>query len=879
MKRLRAFLARLAGMLRSGRRERELKEEFESHLQMHIDDNIRAGMSPDQARRAALLKFGGLETVGEQVRQESRALWLETAWKDLRYALRGMRLNPGFAATAILSLALGIGASVAIFTVADNLLVRPLPYPDAGRLVMLWETNPHTITHHNVVSPANYFDWKAQSSAFTAIAGFFDLHVTFGDGKRSEEVDAQAVTSELLPLLQVQPVRGRLFTQQEDFDDAHVAIISYRLWQTWFGGDDSVIGRQVQVNARPFTVIGVLPPGFYFSTRSNDVWLTLGLKPAADLRKKGGRWMLALARMKPDVSLRQAGAQMSGIAQRLELAYPGFNKGWGVNVEPLRESLVGQVRTSLLVLLGAVALLLAVACANAANLLLARYNARRREMAVRGALGAARARLIRQLLTESLLLGTIGGLLGMLLAEVAVQGLVALAPRELTRSLQVSFDARIVVFAFLLSIATSIVFGLAPSLIASHSELNRALHEEGRTSTGGGGRLRSWLVVAEVACSVALLAGAGLLFRTLIGLQAVNPGLDPSNVLTFRVSVPNAHYSDPLRRIEFFKQAAQQMAHLPGVRSASAVSYLPFNGLAAGTRVEIAGRPPARPGEELVAVIRTVLPDYFSTVGIPFVRGRDFTFADDVPSTPHRFIVNEAFVRQYLPGEDPIGKQISARMNDENPFGEIVGVVADVKEGTLDQGPRPTIYYVHSHLSYGQMVFVLRAENNPLALSGPARRIIHGLDPELPVAGVKTMDTVLRETYARQQFSAVLLAGFSLAALLLAAIGIYGVLSYSVAQRTREIGVRIALGAGPAGIARMVLAGGTRLVATGAIAGLAGAMLLSGLMKSLLFGVGPRDPLSFIVAPALLAAVALAASYIPARRAARVSPMEALRAE
>src|SRR5260221_481491 len=468
MRTLYALWAKLTGLFRKSWRERELAQEFESHLQMHIDDNIRAGMDPEQARRAALVKFGGMEAAKESVRETSRLLWLETTWYDLRYGVRGLRLNPGFAATAVLSLALGIGASVAIYTVADNLLLRPLPYPEAQQLVMLYETNPHRSVKHNVLSPGNYFDWKAQSSSFSAIAGFVDLHVILGDGKRTEEVDAQAVSGELLPALRVQPIRGRVFTMQEDKDDAHVAVISYRLWQNWFGGDDSVIGRQLQVNSRPFTVVGVLPPDFYFKTRSSDIWLTLGLKPADNFRKTQGRWMWAMARLKPGVPLRQARTEMSGITQRLEAAYPEFNKGWGADVEPLRDSLVGEAKTSLLVLLGAVTLLLSVACANVANLLLARYSARRREMAVRGALGAARGRLIRQVLTESTALGLAGGALGIVLAYFAVSGLVALAPRELTRSVRIIFDLRIVAFAFLLSFLTSIVFGLAPALVASH---------------------------------------------------------------------------------------------------------------------------------------------------------------------------------------------------------------------------------------------------------------------------------------------------------------------------------------------------------------------------------------------------------------------------
>jgi putative ABC transport system permease protein len=879
MKTLWRWWARVAGLFRKSSREQDMAQEFASALEMHIDDNIRAGMSPEEARRAALVKFGGMEAAKESVRETSRLLWVETFIRDARYALRGLRLNLGFTATAVLSLALGIGASVAIYTVGDNLLLRPLPYPEANQLVMLYETNPHRDFKHNVISPGNYFDWKAQSSTFSAIAGFVDYHVILGDGHRTEEVDAQAVSGELLPSLRVQPVRGRVFTMQEDKDDARVAVISYRLWQSWFGGDETVLGRQLQVNSRSFTVIGVLPPDFYFNTRSTDIWLTLGLHPSDNLRKTQGRWMWAVARMKPGVPLSQARAEMTGIAQRLEIAYPEFDKGWGVDVVPLRDSFVGEVKTSLLVLLGAVTLLLSVACANVANLLLARYSARRREMAVRGALGAARSRLMRQLLTESIILGLVGGVLGIVLAWLSVSGLVALAPRELTRSVEITFDMRIVAFAFLLSVLTSIVFGLAPALMASRMDLNRTLHEDSRQSTGSGNRMRAWLVALEIACSVALLAGAGLLFRSLVGLQHVAPGLDAHNVLTMRVTLPRQRYNQEQQKIDFFARATEKLGALPGVESASAISYLPFNGLAAGTGVEINGRPPAGPGEGLVTTVRTILPGYFSTMGIPLEHGRDFTAADDVLSAPHRFIVNKAFVRKFMPGEEPIGRPIKVEMANENPFGEIVGVVGDVKEGALDKEPTPTVYYIHSHLSYGEMVFVLRAGNDPMALAEPARKVIQELDRELPVSQVRPMATVIRQTFARQQFSTVLLGSFSLASMLLAAVGIYGLLAYSVSQRTREIGVRVALGAEPGSITRMVVASGARMVVAGAAAGLAAALALSGLMKSLLFGIGPRDPLTFIAAPAIFLTVALVAAYVPARRAAKVSPMEALRTE
>ena len=878
MKALWRLWARMTGLFRQGHRDQEMAQEFESHLQMHIDDNIRAGMPPEQARREALIKFGGVEKARESVRETSRMMWVDTTLRDLRYALRGLRTNPGFASTAVLSLALGIGTSVAIYTVGDNLLLRPLPYPGASELVMVWEKNLHTGNLHNQVAPGNYFDWKEQNKVFENIGGFFELRELLSDGRQSEEVDAQAVTSEVLPLLRVQPIRGRVFTYEEDAKEAHVAVISYRVWQKWFGGDESIVGRQIQLNLRPFTVIGVMPPDFYFHTRSIDVWLTLGLNPAPDLRAKQGRWLMSVARIKRGISLKQAQTEMTGIAKRLEIAYPAYNTKWEINVEPLRDSLVGQVKPSLLALLGAVTLLLAVACANVANLLLARYSARRHEFAMRSALGAARFRLLRQLLTESLVLGLVGGALGILLAGLAVSGLVALAPKELTRSVEVSFDARILTIAVALSVLTSVIFGLAPGLIASRGRINRALHEESHQGTGGGNRLRSWLVAGEVACSVILLAGAGLLFRTVIGLQAVDPGLNAGQVLTFSVSLPHVRYDDT-KTVEFYAQAVEHLSQLPGVRSASAVSYLPFNGMAAGTDVKIEGRPPARPGEAIGATVRTILPGYFHTMGIPFKQGRDFNAADDVISTPYRFMVNETFVKKYLPGEDPLSTKISVWMDDKNPFGEIIGVVGDVKEGTLDSEPEPTVYYVHSHLSYPGMVVVMRTDQNPLSLAEPARKVIQALDRELPISDVRPMTAIVSQTFARQQFSAVLLGGFSLASLLLAAIGIYGVLAYSVTQRTREIGVRIALGAVPGTIVRLIVGSGARMVIAGAVIGLAVALALSGLLKSLLFGVGPRDPLTFIAAPALLVAVALIAAYVPARRAAKVSPMEALRAE
>jgi putative ABC transport system permease protein len=645
---LRRFLIRLTGLFRKGRQEREMAEEFESHFQMHVEENLRRGMSAAEAWREARLKFGGIDQTKESMREGATIMMLETTWRDLRYAIRGLRGNPGFASTAILSLALGIGASVAIFTLADNLLLRPLPYREPGRLMMVWEVSPHT-TSRNVVSPANYLDWKAQNHEFESMA-------VFGEGSggvrrrhtRGRVAGAVHERGSAAHARRRACARAPVHGSRGPAQRSPVVLISYRLWQSWFGGDDGAIGRTVQVRSRPATIIGVMPPGFYFRNRNVDLWEAMGLDPARDYRKDSGRYLMCVARLKPGVTRDRAQSQMTVIARRLETDYPRFNTNWTVNVEPLRDSLVSEVRTSMLVLLGAVGLLLAVACANVANLLLARYTSRRREMAVRVAIGAGRGRVVRQLITESVVLGLAGGVVGVILARWTVSGLLALAPVALSRNIAVAVDYRIVLFAVGVPMLTGVLFGLAPSLVASRADLTLGLREDSRGSVGGAGRLRAGLVAAEVALSVILLAGAGLLFRSLVGLQSVDPGLNPARLLTFRVQIPPARYRESADRVQFFTRAVEQIERLPGVESASAVSYLPFNGGAAGTDLAIAGRPPAKPGEEPGATIRTVMPGYFRTVGIPLRRGRVFTAADNALDSPYRFVVNQAFVEKYM---------------------------------------------------------------------------------------------------------------------------------------------------------------------------------------------------------------------------------------
>jgi putative ABC transport system permease protein len=891
MKKLRSMLARVGFWFTRNRREREWKDEFESHLALHIADNIRAGMNPEHARRQAHVQFGSVESAKDSMRERASFVWIETTWRDIRYAIRGLGRNPGFSITAIVSLALGLGASLAVFTVADNLLVRPLPYRNSAQLVMLWEANSHRDMHHSNVSPGNYFDWKSQNGVFSDIAGYRESRSVLQDGDRTEEFGKQSVTTDFFPLLGVQPVRGRLFTLAEDLasvSDDSLLLISDRLWRSWFNASDSVIGRQVQLNSRARTVIGVLPPGFYFLNRDVDLWEPLGLNPAEDFRKTQGYWMTCVARMQPGVAVRSAQAQMTALAARLEAAHPDFNKNWTVEVEPLRDSVLrdrstggdsGPAKTSLFVLLGAVGLMLAVACANVANLLLARYSSRRREIAVRASLGAGRSRVIRQLLTESMLLSLAGGILGVILARWGVTGLLALAPVSLTQSAAIHFDLRIFVFALALSTLTGVLFGIAPALITSRAPSVNALRGDSRSGIGAGGSLRSWLVGAEVAISVVLLAGALLLFRSLVKFEALEIGLDPANVLTFRVAIPAARYQETPKRVRFFESALEQIRRLPGVVSASAVIYPPFQGPGYGSWVNIEGRAPAKQGEEPFAMVRSVLPRYFQTLRIPLKQGRDFTDSDNSVGAPYRFIVNEAFARKFLSGEQALGKRINALMEEKNPYGEIIGVVGDVREWSIDREPVPTVYYNYSSLSFTAMVFLVRTMGSPANLAEPSRKIIRGLDAAQPIAQVLTMEEILGENFARQRFSAWLLAAFSGVALVLAGVGIYGILAYAVTARTRELGVRAALGADSGRIIAAVLKTAARPVAGGLVFGVVGAFALTNLLKSLLFGVGPRDPIAFIVAPCLFAAVALIAAYLPARRAARLDPMDALRAD
>ena len=854
--------------------ESEMDAELRFHIEARAEDLMRGGDSREEAMRRACVEFGGIEPIKEEGREARGLSLFDSLHQDLRFGLRMLRKNPVFSMTAITSLALGIASVVSIFTAADALLFRSLPYRDASKLVTLWESNRvRPDASHSVVSPDNFLDWKDRNSVFEDMAVVDEGRSVFNYGERSEELRTQSVSANFFTMLSVQAIHGRIFADESPVDSQGSALlISHRLWLDWFGGDPNVIGRRVLLDSFPRTILGVMPAGFSFGNEEVDLWPSMQLRPSP-AHDRGPRNMIVVARLKEGITAGEAQSQMRGIASQLEQEDPQFNKNWTVVVEQIRDSFARSVKISLLLLLGAVSLLLVVACANVANLLLARYTLRRSEMAVRITLGAGRGRLLRQLLTESLLLALLSGAAGLALGRWALAAILAFAPQSLTRTSGIAIDWRIVLFTIGLSSLVGILFALAPSLLATRPDVESGLKRKIPRRFAGRGNASAWLIAGEIAVSVVLLVGATLLFRSFVKLQSVDSGLKPRNVLTFHFRVMSPH------DINRFHEAVSGIEHLPGVSSVSAISFLPFDELAAVTPVTISGRPLAKPGEELVATIRTVMPRYFETIGIPIQQGRDFTEVDNTPQSPMHFLVNEAFARKYLDGEAPLGKMISVKMARSNPFADIVGVVGNVREGSVTGAAVPTVYYVHAHMPYGQMTLVVRSERDPEALVGSLRSTIHDLDPTLAVAGVRTMQSILEETYARERFTAQLMGAFSFAALLLAGVGIYGVMAYSVSARTKEFGVRLAIGATPRQIIAMVLRDGAWIVAGGLAAGTLGAIGLSKLLASLLFETSATDPFAFAFALAILLLVALAAAYLPAHRAMSVDPTVALRYE
>ena len=807
--------------------------------------------------------------------------------QDIRYALRSLLQRPGFTVIAVITLALGIGASTAIFSVVHAVLLRSLPYGSADRLVMVWEDR-HRVGGKatNTINLGNFFDWKEQNHTFEDMAAFFDMSAKLtGDGE-PEEVPSQIATPNLFSVLGVNPIMGRTFSPEDGKpNQPDVVVLSYGLWQRRFGGDKNVIGRHLTMNNRDVTIIGVLPGDFTLhitkasmSNKPPEIWRPWQV--SNELRQRHGRFAMAVGRLKPGVSLPNAQAEMNTIAARLEKEYPEFDTNSGINLVPLRTQFSGQIRKALLILLGAVGFVLLIACANVANLLLARGVSRQKEFGVRAALGAGRARIVRQLLTESLILAVLGGGLGLLLAWQGTDLLIALSPPELFGSSHVGMNTPVLLFTLGVSLLTGIIFGLVPAFEATRFELHESLKEGGKNIGGGARshRLRGAFVAVEIALAFVLLIGAGLLIKSFSRLESIDPGFDARNVLTMTVSVPPWKYDNDRKIIDFFKQSVSQLQTLPDVEAVGAINTLPFNGPHSGTNVEIEGRSKRPPGQELKTGVCVTDANYFGAMKIPLKNGRLFT-EQEATEERHVVVVNETFARENLPGEDPIGKRVTIYMKDENVPTEIIGVVADSKHTTLDGEPEAMAYWPHPELVYSSMTFVIRTRGDASSLAGAARNVIHTLDPQQPIGDVTTMERLLAKSIASSRFNTVLLGVFALVALALAVVGTYGVMSYAVTQRTHEFGIRMALGAGTVDVLKLVLRRGMTLVVVGLLFGLAGAVGLTRLMTTLLFEVNPTDAVTFAIVSISLIVVALLACYIPARRATKVSPLVALRYE
>jgi putative ABC transport system permease protein len=804
---------------------------------------------------------------------------MSTLIQDLRYAARMMIKQPIFFSVAIIALALGIGANTAIFTVVNGVLLRPLPYDHPDQLVWLWDTIPQLPTAPT--SLPEFLGWREQNNSFEYVAAFQSGSSFLDEGNGAQDTPIGLVTPDTFPLFRVKPLLGRTFTEEETQPGRHrVVVLSQSLWQHRFGSDPNVLGRTVQLNGVTHTIIGVLPSGFGFP---NDAQFWRPLQIDLKTLDPGPHYLRVIGRLKPGVTLGQAQAEMSTISSRLAEQYSEKNAGHGVKLELLHDVIVGDISTALFVLLGAVGFVLLIACANIANLLLARAGARQREIAIRTALGASRGRVIRQLLTESVFLSVIGGTAGVLIALWGVPALIALSPGTIPREHEIHIDFRVAGFALLISVLTGVIFGLAPALQVSRPNLSDSLKESGRTTAGvQRNRLRSSLVVLEIAMSLVLLIGAGLMIRSFAKLSALSPGFNPDNLLTMGVSLLRGPYPDDDKVAAFYSQMLERLNSVPGVQSAGAITDLPLSGSNMSDNFTIEGRPPVSKKDQPLTECRVVSSRYFESMNIPLLRGRDFS-ETDTKQAPNVTIINETFAKQHFPGEDPIGHRLSLQGQFRDPL-LIVGIVGDVRDLSLDQAATPEIYFPYFQNPLFEnfdrsFTIVVRTKSSPTSMAEPLRAELLNLDRSLPVYSLKPMTEYLSGSLSRRRFNLVLLSVFAAVALLLAAVGIYGVISYSVSQRTHEIGIRVAVGAHSRDILKLVVGQAMILALVGITLGLLASIGLTRLMESLLYGVSATDPLTFVALSAVLAGVSLTACLIPALRATRVDPMIALRYE
>jgi putative ABC transport system permease protein len=872
-------MARLGAIFARERLDRELAAELEGHLALAIDDNLRSGMTAEEARRQALIRLGGVAQVEERYRERRGIPLLENLARDLRFGARTLRRNPGFTAVAVLTLGLGIGANTAIFSVVNAVLLRPLPYPESDRLVLVWATNEENNEREDVVSYPGFEDWKARSRSFERLAAFTTRSMTLAGDDQAELVEAVQATPGFFETLGVAPALGRTFRPEESEAGASaVAVLSDEAWRRYFGGRRDVLGKTLRANEEIFTVVGVMPSDFrfVFPTQPPQIFVPLVRDPS---RNHG--YLRVLGRLRPEVRIASAQAEMDVIAASLARQYPETNQGVGVNILPLVDAVAGDVRTGLLIFLGIVGLVLLIACTNVANLMLARSASRQRELSLRAALGAGRPRLLQQMVIESTALALAGGALGLLLSSWTARLLVRLLGEsfQIPRLENTGTDVWVFGFALLLSLATGLLFGAVFAPLAVSRDLHAGLRETGRTATGGRGgrRLRSALVVTETALALVLLAGAGILLKHLWVLRSTAPGFDSQNLLAASLSLPKSKAGNPAERRQFYETLQSRAAALPGVRSAALVSSPPLGGGWDQLGFKIPGKTAPSADGYFRAVFNIVSPDYFRTMAIPVRAGREFTPQD--AAGPPATVINESAAR-FWAGEDPIGKTITLPVDDETTVTlTVVGVTGDVRQTALGVAPRPEMYLnsMQPGPPWNWLALVIRTAEEPEKAAGAVRSLLRSVDRDVPITQVRTFDEVISASLAQPRVYTLLLTAFAVLALALAMVGLYGVASYTVAQRTPEMGVRLALGAERAAVVRLVLRQGLGLALAGTAIGLAGALAVSRLITRLIPEAQPGDPLTLAGVCVLLIAVALAATYVPARRASRVDPTVALR--
>jgi putative ABC transport system permease protein len=804
-------------------------------------------------------------------------------WQDLRYGARLLWRDPGFSIIALVALGLGMGATTAIFSVVDAVLLKPLPFRDPERLLVIWEKNPAQNKFKLLVAPVNFFGWRQQTRTLESMAAIHDVHINLTGGPNGriepEELRAERVSAELFPLLGVQAVVGRTFRPEEDQPGrTNYALLSYALWRRLFAADPAIAGKAIRLRDQSYTVVGVLPAGFSVLESPVDVWIPIGLNPNDSTRAATGGYLTVIGRMRPGVDLARVQTEMNAIGNRVAQDNTALSSGSAPSVFPLQGELIGNTRRALLVLTAAVGFLLLMACVNMANLLLVRGASRRKEIAVRAALGASRGRLVVQLLAESTLLAMGGGVLGLVLATGGVALLARLGASSLPRLAEATVDSRLFLFALLVSLATGILFGIAPAMEASAANMNGALREDGRAGTiGRSGRLvRDVLVISEIGLAVLVLIGAGLLIRSFVRLRSAELGFQPSGLLTMRIPLAGTRNASPERRVTFIQQVADRIATLPGVQTVGGVNGPPLTGLGVGTPFFVDGRPAPSSEHRPMALLRSVTPAYFRTIGIPLLAGRALADSDTNQAKPV-IVVNQALVRRFWPEGNAVGGRLV--QDASGRAAEIVGVVGDVKADRIEGEDWPVIYNPYAQAPATIMTMVVRTGGPPLSLASAVQREVHRLDPDQPVADVRPMDDVVDRAIAGARFNTVLLGIFAEIAFVLAAVGIYGVISYEVSERTQEIGVRTALGAQPGDVLKLVMGQGARLAAYGIAAGLLAAFWLTRLMTTMLYGVKPTDFFTYAAISMLLGVVALAASYLPTRRAMALNPVTALRHE